>query len=785
MIANFSTRFFQRLTLASVIVCRLFFETNAQLVLTYAGTLQVSGSVDAAAPLAQFNNPHGIAVDPDGVVYVADRYNHTIRKIDLLGNVTTIAGKAGIKGAANGFGAGATFNEPWGICFGTDGFIYVADTRNNKIRRVTPDGEVTTYAGTGSFGVFDGPAATTTWGNPTGVEMDAAGNLYVAEHLTHTIRKIAPNGIVSTIAGSPYLPGAVDGVGGAARFWRPYGISLDKNGQILVADEWNHRIRRVNPQTGAVTTIAGNGQVGAQNGSAAVATFNYPWDVVSDSVGNLFVADGYNYVIRKISPGGFISTWCGTLLASGGVDGTGTAASFSGATSIRYCKKQDVFYVGDAYNQLVRRIVPNLGGTASIGIANPPALGKTFCVGDTAKIIAGPPDYAEYRFYQNGEIVQQSANNILSVKLTTAGVYVFKSEVVNGSEILTSDDLKFTVSPLPDAFLTVVGETTFFDGDSVTLIASAGDKYLWSNGSTKPILNVKTEGLYFVMITNSNGCRAVSDSVFVEVNPVSETPKISLDGDSRLCAGESVTLTSSYSTGNQWLKDNFPMAGKTAQTLVVSQSGEYRVRVKDDLGFTLTSSPVEIEVSDFQIVSVSASTATATVGELVEFSTHTSEPAQNFFWTFGDGTSSVEESPKHSFAAKGFFTVTLVAESAEGCLDTLQKNKLVEVKAKDDPDPDPDPQDSLGIWIPNAFSPNGDGENDLFKPYGSSIDRFSLKIFNHWGEQIFVGQNLQTGWDGRCTNGQPGQMATYTYLADIRTKDERQLLRTGKITLLR
>ncbi len=193
--------------------------SNAQLVITIAGVLDSVGALNGPALQSHFNNPHGIAVDGFGNVYVADRFGHRIRKITTGGIATTLAG-SGNSGTLDGNGVNAEFNEPWGLCADSLGNVYVADTRNNLIRKIDLNGNVTTLAGSGSFGTTNGPALGATFGNPTGIEIDeTTGTIYVADHLTHIIRKIDPAGNVSTLAGAPYLTGNTNGVGLAATFY--------------------------------------------------------------------------------------------------------------------------------------------------------------------------------------------------------------------------------------------------------------------------------------------------------------------------------------------------------------------------------------------------------------------------------------------------------------------------------------------------------------------------------------------------------------------------------------
>jgi sugar lactone lactonase YvrE len=232
---------------------------------------------------ARFNAPGGVAVAPDGSLIVADTGNHTIRRI-ASDVATTLAGTAAASGLADGTGAAARFNSPQGVAVGRDGVVYVADTGNSAIRRVTVAGAVSTYAGP--------------FVNPRGVAVDADGVIYVADTGNHVIRVLSTSGAVTTLAGSPGLSGSADGSGSAARFSSPAGVTVTADGTVYVADAGNHTIRAVSP-AGVVTTVAGTaGQSGLRDGIGAAAQFNGPEAIIADPSGSVYIADTANGSVR-------------------------------------------------------------------------------------------------------------------------------------------------------------------------------------------------------------------------------------------------------------------------------------------------------------------------------------------------------------------------------------------------------------------------------------------------------------------------------------------------------
>ena len=384
-------------------------------VTTLAGTALQTGSANGTGSAATFSDPFGVAVDGSGNVYVADTSNHTIRKITPGGVVTTLAGNVGVAGSANGIGTNATFNYPHGVGVDTVDNIYVADTGNGAIRKITPGGDVSIFASTYSFTEFNYLGAIITnccasYNNPYGVVIDTAGNLYVAEtgggriikngyynysvgtssagpgafnqpagvtvdtagnaYFTDTgnqsIRKMTPSGLTFILAGSMAHPGSANSTGIAAAFLNPQGVALDAATNVYVADTYNQLIRVITP-AGATTTLAGSGSPGSANGTGTNAGFSYPGGIAVDAGSNVYVADTYNNTIREITTGGVVTTLAGSAGQIGSADGTGSAAGFYYPSGVAVDSAYNV-YVADTYNHTIRKItagvVSTLAGSA-------------------------------------------------------------------------------------------------------------------------------------------------------------------------------------------------------------------------------------------------------------------------------------------------------------------------------------------------------------------------------------------------------------------------------------
>lgn len=369
-------------------------------VITYAGSAGNAGSVDGDVSVAQFNGPYGVAADAVGNVYVSDTGNNTIRKITSAGTVSTVAGLAGNSGSVDGNGNAARFNSPQGIAVDGAGNLYVGDAGNRTIRKISPAGDVTTLAGlAGTSGSADGNGTSARFSFPGSVTVDGFGNVYVADRNNHTIRKITPAGDVTTWAGLAGNSGSTDANGGNARFNYPSGVSVDSGDNLYVPDGYNHTVRKITP-SGDVTTLTGlAGVYGTADANGTAARFFYPpGGVAVGSSGIVYVSDGLN-TIRKITPARDVITFAGSADIGGSDDGTGGNQRFSSPT---YVAVDHDGYVYVADNNAVRKVSPSGIVTIFAGSPGPGNFGSGYAEG-----FGGAAQFAGV-----GGIAADSAGNI-------------------------------------------------------------------------------------------------------------------------------------------------------------------------------------------------------------------------------------------------------------------------------------------------------------------------------------------------------------------------------------
>jgi hypothetical protein len=335
---------------------------DAQIITTIAGSsISGFGGDGGIATAASLLNPHGVGVDAAGNVYIADAGNDRVRKVSSSGIITTFAGLSTAGYSGDGGAASiAQLDFPVGVVADAAGNIYILDGGNSCVRKVNTSGIISTYAGTGTagYGGDGGPATAAQMDLPAGIAIDGTGNLYIADVNNHRIRKISTAGIITTIAGTGATGFTGDGgPATAADLGFPYGVAVDGAGNVSIALYYDNRIRQVNT-SGTINTIAGLGSAAfsGDGGPATAAEFDGPWGLAADAAGNLFIADNNNNRIRKINTSGIISTIAGTGFTGFGGDGApATTAWLNNPAGVALDVSGRVFIV-DYLNHRIRRV---------------------------------------------------------------------------------------------------------------------------------------------------------------------------------------------------------------------------------------------------------------------------------------------------------------------------------------------------------------------------------------------------------------------------------------------
>jgi sugar lactone lactonase YvrE len=320
---------------------------------TLAGS-GTAGYADGNGSSAQFNiiSNSAVCLDGTGNLFITDRGNNRIRKITATGTVTTITGD-GTFGYADGPVATAQFNGLTGISIDATGNLYVCDGSNHRIRKISSAGTVSTLAGTGVNGFADGAGNVAQFSFPRSILFDNnSSNLYVTDQ-NYRLRKITSTGVVSSIAGNG-VSGFADGTGAAAQFTLIAGLGVTSNGDIYASDANNHRIRKIT-SAGVVTTYAGTGISGNANGNAALATFDFPSGIAIDATGNIYTPQPFRNNIRMISSSSVVSTFAGKG-TTGNTNGAGNVAEFNAPRAIAI-SSDGIIYVLDSDNHIIRKIV--------------------------------------------------------------------------------------------------------------------------------------------------------------------------------------------------------------------------------------------------------------------------------------------------------------------------------------------------------------------------------------------------------------------------------------------
>ena len=585
--------------------------TAAGVVSTFAGTAGQPGSADGTGASARFRTPRGIAVDGAGNVYVSDTGNDTIREITPAGSVSTLAGMAGVAGSLNGTGTAAQFWNPQGIGTDAAGNVYVADSFNNAIRKITSAGVVTTLAGTLVCGPTDGAGSSAQFCHPFGLAVDGAGNVDVADSLNETIRQITPSGVVSTLAGYPGLAGGVDGIGASARFRTPSGLAVDSAGNIYVADTGNGTVRMITPAL-VVSTLAGTaGVLGYADGTGSAAQFRGGQGPAVDSQGNVYLADNNNLVIRKITSQAVVSTFAGAAPGLGAADGAGSVAQFYGPTGLATDGAGNV-YIADTLNCEIREMTPSGAVTT---LAGSPA----FCAYPGFGDADGNGAAAEFAW--PGDVVVDSSGNVYVAdtfnnsirKITPAGsVSTLVPGTLNNLQVTLPSGL--IADNAGDIYVASTGDDTIREvtpAGVVTTLAGTSQTAGSANGtgaaakfSAPSGITIDGAGDLFVTDSGNNTIREITPAGVVTTLAGTAGVTGSADGTGANAQFDDPTAITIDASGNLYVVDagNYTIRKVTSAGVVTTVVG-----VAGETGFTAGPLP---GVLDAQTAGVAVSGST-------------------------------------------------------------------------------------------------------------------------------------------------------------------------------
>ncbi|ASU35653.1 T9SS type B sorting domain-containing protein [Mucilaginibacter xinganensis] len=713
-----------------------------------------NGNNNGDALTSSFSQPSAVAVDAAGNVYVADFNNNLIRKVSPTGLSVTFAG-SGSPGFSDGAGAGAEFNGPGGIVIDAAGNLYVADSKNNRIRKITPGGLVTTVAGK-FVGSADGNGTSASFNNPTGITIDGGGNLYVADTFNNLIRKINPAGDVITLAGNGSTGSINSNTGTSASFNAPQNLTVDAAGNVYVTDSGNNLIRKIAP-AGAVSTYAGTGSAGGTNGALLSASFNKPWGIVADDIGDLFISDFGGNQMRMIDPYGNVITLAGSG-SPGALNNTGNVASFFGPKGLALDAARKL-YVADSKNNVIRTVY-----TTGYRIDKPLPSGLVF--DDATGVISGTP-------------------NVLSPLTTyTVTAYNIYGSSVTTVDIKVTDSQTITFPPIPDK---TVCDVDFDPGAT----SSSAITYTSSNIAVATIVagKVHITGAGTTTITAADGTSTYPQPLTVITG---DTPSVTISPATfDECSGIAVTYTATPINGGttphyQWKVNGQNSGPDNSQFISSNLNNNDKITCVLTSSITCASSPTAVSnqavftldppVSE-AVTITSSVTDPVCAGTEIKFTATPAGPGANITYQWlVNGNAAGTNSPLFSSAslANGDM-VTCVVNSSGKCLTnpSVTSNAIMVSL---------NPFSQCVIVIPNTFTPNNDGINDLWNI--SALQGYpycTITVFSRYGSLIYKSTGYAKAWDGTYNNSAL-PVGTYYYIIDL--KDGKKPL-AGAVTIIR
>ncbi|MEI8280041.1 MAG: T9SS type A sorting domain-containing protein [Bacteroidota bacterium] len=598
----------------------------AQNITTVAGT-GVAGFNGNYIPAisAELNIPAGIVLDPAGNLYIADNANQRVRKVSPSGIIKTIAGNtiAGYTGDG-GIDTVAQLNTPRGLAMDLAGNLYIADANNHCIRKINTSGIITTIAGNGIPGFYgdNGPAASCYLNFPSSIACDASGNIYVSDLNNQRIRKIASSGIITTIAGT-----GVQGYNGDnilainAQLNNPTGIATDAAGDLYIADEYSHRVRKIDHITNMITTIAGTGNWGfnGDGGPATNALLSAPYGVCVDPMGNVYIAEYSNQRIRKVTPSGIISTVVGNGVATyGGDGGPASSAQVNNPVAV-ITDANGNLYIDDQGNNRIRKMVAPPSVTLTVSPSNIVCASANIVFTATASNTSS----TTFQWVKNGNVIPGVTGSTYSPTNLVTGDTIYCNLT---SSSVWSNHIGMTIKPIPST-PTASGNSPLCPGATLNLQSSSSSSHIyygWTGPNTfasnlenpsRTNMQSADSGIYSVVAIDSvNQCPSFPATVNIVVNSAT-IPTVTLNGPSMVCHNALATYLANTNVTNasyQWRVNNI-ITGTNSSYAYTPLNGDHiycKVTVPSGTCFTIdTAISNTLTLSVVDTIAVSGSIA--------------------------------------------------------------------------------------------------------------------------------------------------------------------------------
>ena len=756
--------------------------STAQIISTLAGTnIQGYSGNGGPAKAARLDQPTGVCTDNKGNIFIADQENHVIRKVNSAGIISVFAGN-GIPGFSGDGGpaTAAQLSNPSWITIDNAGNMFILDQYTSAVRKIDTSGIITTILGgtnhTTGYAGDGGPVQGATFTAIVGLASDMAGNWYIADAGNNVIRKVNSAGIITTIAGNGTRGYSGDGgPATAAQLNKPADIAFDNVGNIYICDTYNNVIRKINT-SGIISTIAGYGDLGysGDNGPALQATFNLPLKIVVDNANNLYVTDYVNQVIRKISAGGVVTTYAGNGIPGYSGDlGPASAAQMADPSGIAI-DNNGVLYVAEGYpNSVIRKIytcssfvTPSISITAS----NNDICSFTPVTFTATAVNSGP--YPKYIWYKNGVDLFNNSTTYTDKNLQDND-YIFCA-MQSGFDCVTlpiakSTDIVMQVKPKLQPAVTIqANELSVCDGTIATFTATP------ANGGSAPSFQWMKNGN--IVGSNSN--------TYADNNFVSGDRLQCMITSNETCLWEK-TASSNIIPVHVFKNPVVTLDHNTSLCVEGREldAGNFTSYLWND-GSTSRTLPVYSTGKYYVTVKDNNGCRGSDTTTIITILSHPSNflPSDTSMCSYG----SITIAPMYSYPGylwndNSLTASRIITKPGTYWLEVTDNNGckgrdsiIVSLKKCIE-----------GFYVPTAFTPNRDGKNDIFKPliFGNII-KYQFRVFNRWGQLVFSSTDPQKGWDGQfAAHQQP--MDTFVWICQYQLEGENPHVEKGTVVLIR